>query len=235
MKTEEAFRVASETQHTLLNIVQAEGDSQAKELQAYVHTLFAESRLVFLSLFGDLPSLAFHGGVVILVVIAVVTVQELVAATRFILGRLGSRQAPLRYQRALKGDLCAVEGLPIPLTEKRSCSTLASTFREVSRSCCASAMPFALVHGPEGTGQRAAAEAIARDSGLCFAMVETRDIVGIGIGAGIYLDRLIQEHVRKRRPFVLLLHDTDEIVAARGSSPDNSSDQAAARGCLVRR
>ncbi len=60
MKTEEAFRVASETQHTLLNIVQAEGDSQAKELQAYVHTLFAESRLVFLSLFGDLPSLAFH-------------------------------------------------------------------------------------------------------------------------------------------------------------------------------
>ena len=93
-------------------------------------------------------------------------------------------------------------------------------------------MPFALVHGPEGTGQRAVAEAIARDSGLCFAMAETRDIVGVGIGAGIYLSRLIEEHMRKRKPFVLLLHDADEILAARGSAPSSSSDQSAARGCL---
>ena len=102
IRVEEAFRVASETQQTLLNIVQAEGASQTREIQAYVHTLFAESRLVFRGLFGDLQNLAFYGGVVILVVIAVVIVQELVAATRFIMNRLSSRQAPLRYQRALK-------------------------------------------------------------------------------------------------------------------------------------
>ena len=232
IRVEEAFRVASETQQTLLNIVQAEGASQTREIQAYVHTLFAESRLVFRGLFGDLQNLAFYGGVVILVVIAVVIVQELVAATRFIMNRLSSRQAPLRYQRALKGDSCAVESLPIPTTHKMSCNNLANTLREVSRSGRASTMPFALVHGPEGTGQRAVAEAIARDSGLCFAMAETRDIVGVGIGAGIYLSRLIEEHMRKRKPFVLLLHDADEILAARGSAPSSSSDQSAARGCL---
>ena len=154
VRVEEAFRVASETEQTLLNIVQAEGASQTKELEAFVRTLFAESRLVFLSFFGDVHSLTFHGGVVVLAIIAVVIVQELVAGTRFILTRLGSRQAPLRYQQAKEGDISAVGALPVPQALKRSCSALARTLREVSLSGRASAMPVALLHGSKGTGQR---------------------------------------------------------------------------------
>ncbi len=232
IRVEEAFRVASETEQTLLNIVQAESDSQAQELEAYVRTLFAESRLVFLSLFGDVQSLAFHGSVVVLAIIAVVIVQELVAGTRFILSRLGGREATLRYQQARDGEAPAIQALPVPPVLKRRCSTLARTLHEVSRSELASSMPFSLLYGPKGTGQGDVAEAIARDSGLRYAMVETRDVVGVGTGAGIYLQRLIEKHVRKRRPFLLVLHDADEIIAARGLSTNHSSDQSAARGCL---
>ena len=38
------------------------------------------------------------------------------------------------------------------------------------------------------------------------------------------LQRLIEKHVNMRRPFLPILLDADEIVADRGSSPDNSSD-----------
>ena len=187
---------------------------------------------MFLSFFGDVHSLTVHGGVVVQAIIAVVIVQALVAGTRFILTRLGSRQAPLRYQQAKEGDISAVGALPVPQALKRSCSALARTLREVSLSGRASAMPFALLHGSKGTGQKAAAEAVANDSGLRYAIVETRDVVGVGMGAGIYLQRLIEKHVNMRRPFLLILLDADEIVADRGSSLDNSSDQSAARGCM---
>jgi hypothetical protein len=236
VRVEEAYRVARETEQTALNVLKAEAASASQETEVYLRTLFAETRLVLLSLFGDVNSAAHTGGFVLLVVLLLVLAQEVVGAVKFVVQRWSDRRLQVTYHaaaaRATDGDFDGsgrcMRRVPIARDLGRRLDALADTYYATATSALStntpSLLPHALLHGCTGCGQQLAARALAQDSGLAHCVVDARDLVSIGTPAGVHLRELVDRFAHSRtRSIVVLLH-ADDILAARGGGGGGDHD-----------